>query len=130
MNDQRYQLFVKNLALRLCKNKNLAISQLGLGTKSVLYFLNWYVQWNGHVTELDFTFSGDILRESKMDILAKLLEKDENLMSITLCNSSIAGEDIMVLFDLINKRKQLFSLDLSNNNSQALNRFGEQIAFL
>lgn len=51
-------------------------------------------------------------------------------MSITLCNSSIAGEDIMVLFDLINKRKQLFSLDLSNNNSQALNRFGEQIAFL
>lgn len=130
MNDQRYQLFVKNLALRLCKNKNLVISQLGLGTKSILYFLNWYVQWNGHVTELDFTFSGDILKDSKMDILTKLLEKDENLMSITLCNSSIAGEDIMVLFDLINKKKQLFSLDLSNNNSQSLNRFGEQIAFL
>lgn len=125
MNDQRYQLFVKNLALRFCKNKNLVINQLGLGTKSLLYFLNWYVQWNGHVTELDFTFSGEILKDSKMEILKKLLEKDENLMSITLCNISIAGEDIMVLFDLINKKKQLFSLDLSNNNSQALNRFGE-----
>ncbi len=60
-----------------------------------------------------------------MEVIAKLLEKDTQLMHIILCNNAIFGEEMERILNLILKRSQLFALDLSNINSQSLNRFGE-----
>jgi hypothetical protein len=60
-----------------------------------------------------------------MEIIGKLLQKDTQLMNIILCNSGIFGEEMERILNLVLKRSQLFALDLSNVNSQSLNRFGE-----
>ena len=46
-------------------------------------------------------------------------------MNIILCNNGIFGEEMERILTLVLKRSQLFALDLSNINSQSLNRFGE-----
>ena len=124
--EQRFQIFVKNLALRLNANKHLSVGQMGLGPKALELFFEWYIDWQGHITELDLSNCCEILRERKLDILKQLLERDWKLMKIVLCNSALNGEEIQSLLTIINQKQQLFALDLSNSNSQTLNRFGEE----
>ena len=113
------------MAKRLCKNRHLILNQLGFGTKSLICFINWLIEWEGHITELDLTYSAECLKEHKMETIAKLLEKDTQLMHIILCNNGIFGEEMERILTLVLNRSQLFALDLSNINSQSLNRFGE-----
>lgn len=89
-------------------------------------FFKWYIDWQGHITELDLSNSCEVLKERKLDILKQLLERDSKLMKLVLCNSALNGEEIQSLLTIINQKQQLFALDLSNTNSQTLNRFGEE----
>jgi hypothetical protein len=95
---------VKNLAKRLCNNRHLILNQLGFGIKSLICFINWLIEWEGHIVELDMTYSSECLKEQKMEMIIKLLEKDTKLMNIILCNSGIFGEEMEKILTLILNR--------------------------
>jgi hypothetical protein len=59
-----------------------------------------------------------------MKIIKSLLTEDKKLLKIVLCNSSLEGEEIIDILNIINEKKYLFALDIGNLNSQDLNRLG------
>jgi len=76
---------------------------------------------------LDLTYAEELLKDAKLRIIKSLLTTDKKLMKLILSNSSLEGHDIKEIFELVNEQKQLFALDLSNVNSQNLNRLGNEL---
>jgi hypothetical protein len=89
--EHKYQAFLKNLALRLCKSKQLVIHQMGFGHKALEFFFEWYCRWDSHISELDLTYAHDLLKGSKFEIVKSLLRTDSKLLKLVLCNSSLDG---------------------------------------
>jgi len=73
------------------------------------------------------TYAEELLKDAKLRIIKSLLTTDKKLMKLILSNSSLEGHDIKEIFELVNEQKQLFALDLSNVNSQNLNRLGNEL---
>ena len=122
--EQRYQSFVKNLAIRFCEKSHVVAGQMGLGPAALQMFLEWLVGWEGHIHEIDFSLSEEVLKEAAESLIMEVVEKSQ-IMKLAVCNCHLAAEELARLLKAVTERKQLFSLDLSNHSSQSLNRFGE-----
>lgn len=65
-----------------------------------------------------------------MKIITSLLELDKKVMKLTLSNSNLDDDELRQIFKIVTSRSQLFSLDISNINSQSLNRLGDSLGLL
>lgn len=48
-------------------------------------------------------------------------------MKILLKNMSLVAADVKRIFDLVIETEKIYQLDLSNQSSQSMNRFSEEI---
>ena len=63
-------------------------------------------------------------------MLSRCLSNDTNVVKILLRNLSLDHDQIQQLLEIILEKRKIFELDLSNESSQSMNRFGSNMEII
>lgn len=111
----------------------MVLQSFHLGKTALIIFLEWLIKSRLSLLDVDMRYCCELKfepEEAEQSCLLKMLVTRNRMVKVCLGNMGLSPPQLKIIFKVINEQRRLFSLDLSNINSQSMNRFGDETELL